>query len=155
MYIEFLDFIISAVIFSGMGQGKDSGKLLFRKIFSDGSINITEDETSLTFSSTGGSGAAILQDRVAIGTGTGITHSFVCVGEILPLYGSLTNVRSVRGSYDLTRASYNTGKHSFIIGGSTNSIQGGYYSTIVGGQTNSIVNGGAGDLIIGGSFNIV
>jgi hypothetical protein len=155
MYIEFLDIIISAVIFSGMGQGKDSGKLLFRKIFSDGSINITEDETSLTFSSTGGSGAAILQDRVAIGTGTGITHSFVCVGEIPPLYGGLTNVRSVRGSYDLTRASYNTGKHSFIIGGSTNSIQGGYYSTIVGGQTNSIVNGGAGDLIIGGSCNIV
>ena len=154
MYIEFLDIIISAVIFSGMGQGKDSGKLLFRKIFSDGSINITEDETSLTFSSSGGSGAAILQDRVVIGTGTGITHSFICVGEVPPLYGSLTSVKSVRGSYDLTRASYNTGLHSFIIGGSTNSVQGGYYSTIVGGQTNSIINGSL-DLIIGGSCNIV
>ena len=126
MYIEFLDIIISAVIFSGMGQGKDSGKLLFRKIFSDGSINITEDETSLTFSSSGGSGAAILQDRVAIGTGTGITHSFICVSEVSPVYGSLTNVKSVRGSYDLTRASYNTDLHSFIIGGSTNSVQKGY-----------------------------
>jgi len=155
MYIEFLDIIISAVIFSGMGQGKDSGKLLFRKIFSDGSINITEGDTSLTFSSIGGSGAAILQDRVAIGTGTGITHSFICVGEISPIYGGFTNVRSVRGSYDLTRSSYNTGQHSFIIGGSTNSVQNSsYYSTIVGGQTNSIVKGGN-DLIIGGSCNIV
>ena len=150
MYIEFLDIIISAVIFSGMGQGKDSGKLLFRKIFSDGSINITEDETSLTFSSSGGGGAVKL-DRVAIGTGTGIKESFIYTN--LGNY-SLTNVRSLRGSYDLTRASYNTGAHSFIISGSTNSITGGYYSTIVGGQTNSIFTGGN-DLIVGGSLNQV
>jgi len=151
MWSEYLDFIISAVIFSGMGQGKDSGKLLFRKIFSDGTINISEDETSLTFSSTGGNGGAVKQDRVAIGTGTGITHSFICTNYS---FYSLTNVRSVRGSYDLSKASYNTGQHSFIIGGSTNSIFGGYYSTIVGGQTNSIYSGGT-DLIVGGSLNKV
>lgn len=154
MIFELIDVIISAVIFSGMGQGKDSGKLLFRKIFSDGSITITEDDTSMTFSSSGGSGGAILQDRVAIGTGTGITHSFIFVNDVSPFYGSLTNVKSIRGNYDPTRASYNTGFHSFIIGGSTNSIIGGYYSTIIGGQTNSIINGGN-DLIVGGNLNQV
>lgn len=156
MNFELIDVIISAVIFSGMGQGKDSGKLLFRKIFSDGSITITEDDTSMTFSSSGGNGGAILQDRVAIGTGTGITHSFICVNDVSPFYGSLTGVRSIRGNYDPTRASYNTGFHSFIIGGSTNSISGGYsyYSTIIGGQTNSIINGGN-DLIVGGTLNQV
>ena len=154
MIFELIDVIISAVIFSGMGQGKDSGKLLFRKVFSDGSITITEDDTSMTFSSSGGSGGAILQDRVAIGTGTGITHSFIFVNDVSPFYGSLTNVKSIRGNYDPTRASYNTGFHSFIIGGSTNSIIGGYYSTIIGGQTNSIINGGN-DLIVGGNLNQV
>ena len=64
-------------IFKGMGTGKDSGKILFRTLkSSDSSVTITEDESGLTFSSSGGP-VAIDDKEIVFGTGTGITSSNV------------------------------------------------------------------------------
>jgi hypothetical protein len=151
MFFEITDILISVGIFAGMGQGKETGKLLFRKIFTDG-VSVTEDQTSITFSSTGG-GGSIAVDKVAIGTGNGITDSFI---EVSTTYNSLQYVNSVRGSYDLSRASLNSGYCSIVIGGSKNKIALTKFSTIVGGQTNSIDGFFKGnDLILGGSLNVV
>jgi hypothetical protein len=68
------------VIFSRMGDGKDSGKLLFKSLkSSDASVTFTEDESGLTFSAVGGGGpvVGIEMDEIVWGTGTGITSSTI------------------------------------------------------------------------------
>ena len=36
-------------VFKGMGTGKDSGKLLFKRIYTDTGVSITENATNLDF----------------------------------------------------------------------------------------------------------
>ncbi len=67
-------------IFSQMGEGKDTGNLLFKSLTSsNSSVQFVEDETGITFSSSGGNVTVpgIEIDEIAWGTGTGITSSTI------------------------------------------------------------------------------
>jgi hypothetical protein len=69
-------------IFSQMGEGKDTGKLLFKSLTSsNSSVQFDEDETGITFSSNAGNATVpgIEIDEIAwgTGTGTGITSSTI------------------------------------------------------------------------------
>jgi hypothetical protein len=79
----FFEVVLSVgpfVIFSKMGDGKNSGNLLFKSLKStDSSVSFNEDFSSITFSTVGGGGAVsgIEIDEIAWGTGTGITSSTI------------------------------------------------------------------------------
>jgi hypothetical protein len=74
-------------VFKGMGTGKDSGKLLFKKIYSDGGVTITENSTNLDFSIIGGPTDPIDTCEIAYGTGTGITSSSWYVDDASQICG--------------------------------------------------------------------
>jgi hypothetical protein len=85
-------------VFKGMGTGKDSGKLLFKKIYSDGGLSITEDSTSLDLSSTSPSQVVDLREiAFGNGSGSGLTSSTFCVKGFTNLNGQFTTDRSIFG----------------------------------------------------------
>lgn len=146
---ELLDGIIllSATIFSRMGDGKDSGKLLFKKLFSGQNFSVVEGENSLTFSTSGSTNFSINEYELAFGTGTGITSSpnfFVCTTNNEQ---ALLGFGSIRSNCFANRASYvrttNVKNGTFVIGGMSNSITGNSpYSIIIGGCRNQMSLGG-------------
>lgn len=166
------EIILSAVIFSKMGSGKDTGKLLFKKVFSDGSLSIQDSETGITFSSAGGSGTVTVNDyEIAYGTGNGVTSSSffkVCTD---------TNKESIFGFSSIRTKSCNdigsyvnpAAQDSFILGGASNSISAfsvnqGLEDIILGGYANSLrppnisrntIIGGFCNLVLGGFRNSI
>jgi len=151
--LEWIDLILGVSIFSGMGTGKDSGKLLFKKVFSSGGFSVQEDDFSLTFSSSGGSGTSINPYEIAYGTGTGITSSWdfrVCTSK-RSIFG---NFNSIRPYHSLPTATFvNNSPYAFSIGGCQNLINNSKYSVIVGGSTNSISKSACQSIILGGREN--
>lgn len=134
-------------VFKGMGTGKDSGKLLFKKIYSDGGLSITEDASSLDLSASGGSTDAIDICEIAFGTSTtpGVTSSMFQVCESQKTLHSF----SIIGGDNLGNSNYhlyNNTDSTIIVGGnrvnvnvfSRNSvIAGGYVTKLIGpGSTN-------------------
>jgi hypothetical protein len=68
------EIILSVSIFSGMGSASQSGKLLFRQIFSGNNVSITDGPIIMTLSNTF-TQSSISQSRVVVGTGNNITAS--------------------------------------------------------------------------------
>ena len=140
-----------ATIFSRMGDGKNTGKLLFKKVFSDTGFDISDGDASMTFSTTVGGGSSIITlNEIAFGTGTGITSSPNFVVNTT-LYGeAIYKFNSIRQDPDISKASYvQSGCRNFAIGGNSNFIYGPKDSVIVGGYTNSIVNSGRSSIVAG------
>lgn len=131
----FFDLVLSAVFFSGMGEGKNTGKLIFKKIFSGKNFNIVDGDTSMTFSTTGAA-AGVDTDEIAFGTGAGITSSVFTVLNDANLE-SILGLSSIRFDSSLVKGSYVSGSGSFVIGGETNSIVS-EYSVIIAGKSHSI-----------------
>jgi hypothetical protein len=152
MFEIFGDLTIFAVIFSKMGVGKDSGKLLFKKLFSSGGFTITESETSLTFSSSGsGSGTVTVNPyEIAYGTGSGVTSSSLFKVCTTTHKESFYGFGSIRAEQAVPSENLSISDNSFIIGGSTNSILNTKYSNVISGF-NNYINGGELLTIIGGS----
>lgn len=100
MITEFFELILSTgpfVIFAGMGQIQNSGKLLFKGLTSsDGTVIISEDQTSITFSSNA-SGISIPQNKIVYGTGTGITSSIFGVDN-RSNYEAITGAGNIVGN---------------------------------------------------------
>lgn len=135
--ISFFDILpetifLMANIFAGMGSGKNTGKLTFKKICGGEGISVTEDANGITFSSTSSSPDAPQIDtfEIAFGPpiskiiGPGVTSSHFTVTD-----PSITNCscRGIFGLKSIGRSSapgyvgyYAHG--SFIVGGSGNTI---------------------------------
>ena len=153
------EIILGAVIFSKMGPGKDTGKLLFKKVFSNDSFSIQDGETGITFSSGGGS-VNVNDYEIAYGTGNGVTSSSffkVCTATNKE---SIFGFSSIRTNTDNNIASYVNplAIDSFIVGGASNSISSstfnqGQYDIILGGCVNSITLPFGTNTIIGGFCN--
>jgi len=137
-----------------MGTGKETGKLLFKKLCSTGAFLIEDDGTSMTFSSSG-SGISIPVDEIAFGTGTSITSS--------PNFKVCESNQSIIGKFQSTRAYHkletasevNNSFGAFVVAGCQNKIDSSNYSTIIGGSTNSIVNNSKYSSIFGGKQNLI
>ena len=150
----FFDIVFAAVIFSRMGDGKNSGNLIFKKIFSGSNFNIIDGETGITFSTSGGGG--VEADKIAWGTGTGITSSTFYVSNSTN-QESILGLSSIRNDHDLTKGSYvdPSSPKSFIVGGDGNNISGSSaYSIILGGKTHSIINSNS-SVILAGCNNYI
>jgi hypothetical protein len=126
--IEIFEIIAAAgpfFFFYGMGNGSCSGKLLFRGLTStDNTTFFTYDSFGLTISSAGGSGTPIDLNEVVIGTGTGITSSFLKVDQTNQALTGMAIINSDKYAAGVlanknSEADYN----SIIIGGSENCIQ--------------------------------
>jgi len=118
-------------VFKGMGTGKDSGKLLFKKIYSDGGLTITEDSTSLDLTSVGGSGQIPIDSfEIAFGnpSSTGLTSSTFKVDG----WSYFNNRDSILGMS--------------IIGGSNHENRSGV-SAVSPGHRTSVILGGSGSWI--------
>jgi len=155
------EIILGAVIFSKMGFGKDTGKLLFKNVFSNESFSIQDGETGITFSSGGGS-VNVNSYEIAYGTGNGVTSSSffkVCTE---------TNKESIFGFSSIRTKPYNdigsyvdpAAQDSFIVGGASNIISSGsnnqsVANTILGGCANSITVPYFLNTIIGGFYNSI
>jgi hypothetical protein len=130
-------------VFKGMGTGKDSGKLLFKKIYSDSGVSITENSTILDFSISGGGPPPDPIDscEVAFGTGVGITSSVFYVDDTLKRCGlfGISNI-STYASNNKNYAGQYCDSGSLVIGGYQNKIDDQYSenSLIVGGRNNSM-----------------
>lgn len=150
--IEILEIISTVFIFSGMGTGKETGKLLFKKLCSSGAFLIEDDGTSMTFSSSG-SGISIPVDEIAFGTGTSITSS--------PNFKVCQLNQSIIGKFQSTRSYHkletasevSNSPRAFIVAGCQNKIDSSPYSTIIGGSTNSINSNSNFSSILGGKQN--
>ena len=140
---EILDVIIAATIFSKMGEGKDSGKLLFRKLYTGTGFTITEGENSLTFSSTGNSSNfGVKSHEIAFGNDIGVTSSSffkVCIDqnqEAFLGFGSILANNKCEFSSKIDSTSLSG--MSFVVGGASNSISNSVCSVIIGGKKNEI-----------------
>jgi hypothetical protein len=151
--LEWFDLFLAVSIFSGMGTGKDSGKLLFRKLYSTGGFSIEDGESSMTFSSSGGSGTPINSCEIVFGTGTGITSSVdfkVCTSK-RSIFGKFN---SIRPYHNLENASsVQNSDYAFVIAGCQNKIASSKYSVIIGGSTNSVSKSSCQSIILGGKEN--
>ena len=181
MFIDFFDIILFSgpfLVFGGMGQSKDSGKLTFKGLTSsDSTVNIVEDTTSITFSSNS-SGSPIDQYEIVYGTGTGITSSIFCV-DIRSGYESITGVGVISPKLNGNLNVLSSTCNNIIIGGVTNEMTlnkdfkgpssmnniliGGFrncdlgatiskfgnYNSIVGGEFNTICNSNSSVIISG------
>jgi hypothetical protein len=150
--IHFFDILpetifLMANIFAGMGSGKNTGKLTFKKICGGDGISVTEDAKGITFSLGSITPVALIDPfEIAFGTGAGITSSYFCVTS--PDISRCT-CRSIFGLRSISRSPYTIGtvddysKGSFIVGGNNNSITGnpsndyGKRSVIIGGSNNT------------------
>lgn len=109
-------------VFKGMGTDKDSGKLLFKKIYSDGELTITEDSTSLDLTAVGGALSAIDTCEIAFGnaSGDGLTSSTfkVCSSSEtifgISVLGGINNCKNCSG--------VSANETSMIVGGGKNCI---------------------------------
>ena len=169
MFIDFIDIILFSgpfLVFGGMGQSKDSGKLTFKGLTSsDSTVNIVEDATSITFSSNS-SGSPIDQYEIVYGTGTGITSSIFCV-DIRSGYESITGVGVISPKLNSNLNVLSSTCNNIIIGGCDNemTLNIGFTSTsrnniLIGGFKNcdigaTISNFGNYNSIVGGEFNII
>jgi len=149
--------ILAATIFSKMGTGTQSGKLLFKGICSDTNISISEDATSVKICDTTTSGTtAIATNRIVIGhPTTGITGSEFFVNST---WNSVSPTNSAVGMIlsnvePATYGLYNM-SCSVIIGGRDNCNSQSSCATIIGGQKNHIkgltkgsIFGGYGNLL--------
>jgi len=155
-------------VFKGMGTGKDSGKLLFKKIYTDTGVSITENPTNLDIKASGGTtDQSIRAYEISFGCGAGITSSAfsLCVCPDLG-YRSISEIAMI-GSGPLSNNKY--GKltancENLIIGGNYNKISNNQVglepinNQIIGGYKNCVyyinalssVNNTS---IVGGSFN--
>jgi hypothetical protein len=159
-FIEFLDLILFAgpfVVFAGMGNGKDSGKLTFRGLTSsDNSVQFISDSNGITFSSSaGGKSIEIDNQEVVYGTGTGITSSFVCL-DVRSDYKSITGPVIIQ-SDDSSVNKYNGDssffkRNSMIIGGNNNEF---CTQTPIGKLCNSVIIGGDNNIDCGGNSSAV
>jgi hypothetical protein len=169
IFLDLLDtLIISATIFSKMGDGKNSGKLLFRTLYSGGGFTITEGVDSLTFSSAGGEeNFQIRPYEIVFGTDPGITSSSnfrVCTAKNEEAFLGFAAVMASNycdTSPKIDQISLQN--NSFVIGGASNSLFETSRSVIVGGKKNSISNDIGGfwegnqydNVIVGGYKNCV
>ena len=146
IFLDLLDtLIISVTIFSKMGDGKNSGKLLFRTLYSGSGFTITEGGDSLTFSSAGGAeNFQIRPYEIVFGTNPGITSSSnfrVCTAnneEAFLGFGSVMASNCCDTSPKIDQISLQN--NSFVIAGASNSLFETSRSVIVGGKKNSICN---------------
>jgi hypothetical protein len=144
-------------VFKGMGTGKDSGKLLFKKIYSDGSLSITENSGTLDLTSTGGSSQPIDSCEIAFGSlSPGITSSIFLVCESEKTISGLGSV-GTSPNRNYSGFNYLNAKDSLIVGGYTNYIaKDSYNSLIVGGFRNKFYGPGSynqiNSSIIGGNY---
>jgi hypothetical protein len=124
-------------VFKGMGTGKDSGKLLFKKIYSDGSLSITENSGTLDLTSSGGSSQPIDSCEIAFGSlAPGITSSIFLVCESQKTISGLGSLGTAPNQ-NKSGFNYANAKDSLIVGGYTNYIApDSYNSLIVGGVRN-------------------
>ena len=129
-------------VFKGMGTGKDSGKLLFKKIYTDTGVNITETSSILDFSVSGGGPPPDPIDtcEIAYGTGTGITSSVWFVDGVINTCG-LFGARII-STYGSNNQNATTDCGSLVIGGYQNKLLDPYSenSLIVGGRLNTFYN---------------
>ena len=134
-------------VFKGMGTGKDSGKLLFKKIYTDSGVSITENATNLDFSVSGGGPPPDPIDtcEVAFGTGVGITSSVFYVDGTVNKCGlfGISNISTdASGNRNFSGEAGDTG--TLVIGGYQNKLYDTYSenSLIVGGKNNRFWNYG-------------
>lgn len=147
-------------VFKGMGTGKDSGKLLFKKLYSDSGISITEDSTSLDIKSSGGSGQIPIDNlEIAFGdpTSTGLTSSTfkVCGWSEFDTKDAVVGMSIIGGSNHENRSGISGGssetRTSLIIGGSGSWITASVCSSaITGGGRNCIGKNSAFSAVVGG-----
>ena len=138
-------------VFKGMGTGKDSGKLLFKKIYSDGGLTITEDSTSLDLKSGGGGGSSAIDScEIAFGnpTSDGLTSSTFKVSESDKTIYGLSNIGGTNKNNQSGVDGFNGNESSIIVGGYENRIYrdarksvivGGYRNTLYGGIDDSLI----------------
>lgn len=149
-------------VFKGMGTGKDSGKLLFKKIYSDGGLTITEDSTSLDLTAVGGS-SAINSCEIAFGDGVGgLASSTFKVSESDKTIYGLSNIG---GSNKYNYSGVSGNESSIIVGGYLNRIdQKSEKSVIIGGYVNRLCSGlddsfvylsQYSTVILGGQYNYI
>ena len=159
-FIEFLDLILFAgpfVVFAGMGNGKDSGKLTFRGFTSsDNTVQFISDSNGITFSSSGGGTTIPIDDKeIVYGTGTGITSSFLCL-DVRSGYRSITGpviIQSDNSSVNKYNGDSSFFKrNSMIIGGNNNEF---CTQTPSGKLCNSIIIGGQNNIDCGGNSSAV
>lgn len=170
MFIDFIDIILFSgpfLVFGGMGQSKDSGKLTFKGLTSsDSTVNIVEDITSITFSSNS-SGSPIDQYEIVYGTGTGITSSIFCV-DIRSGYESITGVGVISPKLNGNLNVLSSTCNNIIIGGESNEMilnkdfkgPSSMNNILIGGFRNcdlgaTISKFGNYNSIVGGEFNII
>jgi len=136
-------------IFKGMGTGKDSGKLIFKKIYSDGGLTITENSTSLDLTSVGGGSSAIDTCEIAFGNGTGdglISSTFKVSESDKTIYGlSCLGNANAGGPYKghpyKNCSGVSGNKSSIVVGGYANFIEcKSIKSVIAGGCLNKLRN---------------
>ncbi len=168
--------ILSASIFSKMGTGSQSGKLLFKRLYGGDNILIVDGPTVITVSNTFNQCPVIL-DRVAMGTGDNITNSCSGLANINFYQGDkffawgkyLNNIENYASKTSSVFLDSYTGATMYgfanridyssipnmIISGSNNYLKNtinSYSSLILGGRNNYFGNG-AYSVIIGGRGN--
>lgn len=134
-------------VFKGMGTGKDSGKLLFKKIYSDGGLTITEDSTNLDIKASGGvsSDQSIRSNEIAFGCGSGITSSAFSL-----LVCTNLGFRSIHEVSMIGSGTQSTNKYGQLTAN--------YENLIIGGNCNKITNNQSfaqpqNNQLIGGVYN--
>ena len=160
MLFEIIDITLLAgpfLVFAGMGNGKDSGKLTFRGFTSsDNTVQFISDSNGITFSSSGGGTTIPIDDKeIVYGTGTGITSSFLCL-DVRSGYKSITGpviIQSYVGSNNKYNGDSNFFKrNSMIIGGKNNEF---CTQTPSGKLCNSVIIGGQNNIDCGGNSSAV
>jgi len=175
MFIDFFDIILFSgpfIVFGGMGQSKNSGKLTFKGLTSsDSTVSIVEDASSITFSSNSSASSPIDQYEIVYGTGTGITSSIFCV-DIRSGYESITGVGVISPKLSLTKNDnlnvLPSACNNIIIGGASSSMtiskdfkgSSSMNNILIGGCTNcdlgaTISNYGNYNSIVGGELNSI
>jgi hypothetical protein len=134
-------------VFKGMGTGKDSGKLLFKKLYTDGGLSITEDANSLDLSASGGSSDPIDICEIAFGTATtpGITSSTNNVA-LFVVCEPTKSIHSMSVFGGPNTVNYN--QHSYTNNDST-LIVGARNTYVFSGSKNSLIVGGYGNKLFG------
>ena len=154
MIIEIFELILSAgpfIVFAGMGQNKDSGKLLFKRVVSnDSTVILNEDLTSITFSSNA-TGIAIPQNKIVYGTGTGITSSIFGV-DTRPNFEAITGAGNIVGTTNSSNDNWSlpTTCNNLTVGGLNNKI----YQTGAQSITDNVILSGKNLEIISNSSNV-
>ena len=159
-------------VFKGMGTGKDSGKLLFKRIYTDSGVTITENATNLDIKASGGVAGdqSIRSNEIAFGCGAGITSSAfsLCVCPDLG-YRSISEIAMIGSGTQSTNkyGQLTANDENLIIGGNCNKITNNQLGAeprnnqLIGGVYNCVYYNAFGSVgsvdrtsIIGGALNI-